>query len=642
MRNQKNLCKLLSLFVMLLIFGTALESINVYAKNNNEQITGKFYEFGESSKYEIADSTTSSSVTPLGQLSITGEFKPLTGTDIKQYDVSKGDLSLTYSFDSSILNNPKEKWHLFEDGTKTVNGIELDEKIKNGAIIVQTSLDNQKWVTDTIRTNAFTAEYNSSESIYSTKDIQLVNGCYYRIIIAYEEEIVSGSSKVLFVTTDNKEYKKIAEVYEFYAVNSAEKALSNASSTPRKELGDKIGVKKDTGFSEEVTIDSKNPHYGWKLGTFSVNGYTRETTYNGDAMFLKNAGDKVTLWFKLDKDIEDLKGDGKYTIAEDKKGSDQYFEVPDTNFKHGALIIRFTDHEGVKHDPVIYTDFLAANATTGADTKAVLFEEGDYEVALDYVIGEKGVFGSENDYRIFFKFSIRNGNTMFFPFDLGTGAELRDKAITPNGFTIDMAKSRYLNINVTRTAIVSGTVGHSEDVRFNGPAKDGAQYKDEGVYTVDVTNQYTNEHTVKTFYVGSDPFMIAMAKSGKTVKELDEFLAQGYTIEADGSLVAPPEPEPEPEPEAEISEEVEQSNDKVEATNDISSGTENKSDESVNKESKSADNDTDRSGLDDPVLEDEAKTTSANVGIIVIVSLLIVGLVMAFIFSKKKKGGSNS
>lgn len=642
MRNQKNLCKLLSLFVMLLIFGTVLESINVYAKNNNEQITGKFYEFGERSKYEIADSTTSSSVTPLGQLSITGEFKPLTGTDIKQYDVSKGDLSLTYSFDSSILNNPKEKWHLFEDGTKTVNGIELDEKIKNGAIIVQTSLDNQKWVTDTIRTNAFTAEYNSSESIYSTKDIQLINGCYYRIIIAYEEEIVSGSSKVLFVTTDNKEYKKIAEVYEFYAVNSAEKALSNASSTPRKELGDKIGVKKDTGFSEEVTIDSKNPHYGWKLGTFSVNGYTRETTYNGDVMFLKNAGDKVTLWFKLDKDIEDLKGDGKYTIVEDKKGSDQYFEVPDTNFKHGALIIRFTDHEGVKHDPVIYTDFLAANATTGADTKAVLFEEGDYEVALDYVIGEKGVFGSENDYRIFFKFSIRNGNTMFFPFDLGTGAELRDKAITPNGFTIDMAKSRYLNINVTRTAIVSGTVGHSEDVRFNGPAKDGAQYKDEGVYTVDVTNQYTNEHTVKTFYVGSDPFMIAMAKSGKTVKELDEFLAQGYTIEADGSLVAPQEPEPESEPEAEISEEVEQNNDKVEATNDISSGTENKSDESVNKESKSADNDTDRSGLDDPVLEDEAKTTSANVGIIVIVSLLIVGLVMAFIFTKKKKGGSNS
>ena len=642
MRNQKNLCKLLSLFVMLFILGTALESINVYAKNNNEQITGKFYEFGEKSKYEIADSTTSSSVTPLGQLSITGEFKPLTGTDIKQYDVSKGDLSLTYSFDSSILNNPKEKWHLFEDGTKTVNGIELDEKIKNGAIIVQTSLDNQKWVTDTIRTNAFTAEYNSSESIYTTKDIQLVNGCYYRIIIAYEEEIVSGSSKVLFVTTDNKEYKKIAEVYEFYAVNSTEKALSNASSTPRKELGDKIGVKKDTGFSEEVTIDSKNPHYGWKLGTFSINGYTRETTYNGDAMFLKNAGDKVTLWFKLDKDIEDLKGDGKYAIAEDKKGSDQYFEVPNTNFKHGALIIRFTDHEGVKHDPVIYTDFLAADATTGADTKAVLFEEGDYEVALDYTIGEKGVFGSENDYRIFFKFSIRNGNTMFFPFDLGTGAELRDKAITPNGFTIDMAKSRYLNINVTRTAIVSGAVGHSEDVRFNGPAKDGAQYKDEGVYTVDVTNQYTNEHTVKTFYVGSDPFMIAMAKSGKTVNELDEFLAQGYTIEADGSLVAPPEPEPEPEQDSNLSEDVEQNNDQVEEAKKETLPKEEKTSEDLTKEKKSANSEDANTGLEEQMSENQAKPGMTKTVIIIVISLVLVGGVMMIVISKKKKEGKNA
>ncbi len=137
---------------------------------------------------------------------------------------------------------------------------------------------------------------------------------------------------------------------------------------------------------------------------------------------------------------------------------------------------------------------------------------------------------------------------MFFPFDLSTGAELRDKAITSNGFKIDMAKSRYLNINVTRTAIVKGTNGYySEDVRFNGPAKDGAQYKEDGVYTVDVTNQYTDEHTVKTFYVGSDPFMTAMAKSSKTVKELNEFISQGYTIEADGSLVAPPEPEPEQE-----------------------------------------------------------------------------------------------
>lgn len=34
----------------------------------------------------------------------------------------------------------------------------------------------------------------------------------------------------------------------------------------------------------------------------------------------------------------------------------------------GALIIRYTDERGVKHEPEIYTDYLRANATTSANT----------------------------------------------------------------------------------------------------------------------------------------------------------------------------------------------------------------------------------------------------------------------------------
>ncbi|MCQ2548568.1 MAG: hypothetical protein MJ134_00875 [Lachnospiraceae bacterium] len=203
------------------------------------------------------------------------------------------------------------------------------------------------------------------------------------------------------------------------------------------------------------------------------------------------------------------------------------------------MIIRFTDFEGVKHNPIIYTDFLAANATTGADTQAVLFEEGDYEVALNYTIKDTKVLGKEYDYRIAFKFSIRNGNTMFFPFDLGTGAELRDKAVTENGFMIDMAKSRYLNIDVERSVLVENSTGHTMDVRFNRPAKDGDKYSDEGIYVVSVTNQYTNEHTTKTFYVGSNPYYYALSKSGMDISGLDDLISQGYTISEDGSLMAP-------------------------------------------------------------------------------------------------------
>ena len=70
---------------------------------------------------------------------------------------------------------------------------------------------------------------------------------------------------------------------------------------------------------------------------------------------------------------------------------------------------------GVRHDPIIYTDYLAANARTGADTKVELFEEGDYEVALDYEIVDKSGVDSYTNYRIFFTFSIRMETAWFIP-----------------------------------------------------------------------------------------------------------------------------------------------------------------------------------------------------------------------------------
>ncbi len=616
--------KIIGLIVLAILFMRI--PITVFAKSDTPK--AKVYEFDKKSKYEINGTTPSKNTNTLGQLSITGDFSVTEEGDSPKLDVKKDTLDITYSINTAILGNSSDKWHLYEDTTKIVNGIELDEKILNGAIIVQSSLDGKKYVTDTVMTNAFTSEYDGNSPIYQTKDIQLVNGCYYRIIVAYEQEIIKGQSKVLFVTTDDEEYRKIAEVYDFYAVNSSEKALSDASSTPRKELGEKIAVKKDSGYSQKIDLDNKNPHYGWNLGTFSVNGYTREMTKDGKELFLKNAGDKVTLWFKLEKDIDDLKGDGKYQIVEDKDGSDMKFEVAKTNFKRGALIIRFTDHEGKRHDPIVYTNFLAADATTGADTKAVLFEEGDYEVALDYTIGETGILGSDYDYRISFEFSIRNGNTMFFPFDLATGAELRDNAITPNGFTIDMAKSRYLNINVERTAIVEDLNGHSEDVRFNGPAKDGNEYKEEGVYTVDVTNQYTDEHTTKKFFVGSDPFLIAMAKSGKTAKEIDDFLSQGYTLEADGSLVAPVVEEEEETKEDSEQEDKEETVSNNSGDNDLVKVDQNK---------ESTVEDTKPSSVEENEVQTSAdESSSFPWGIIVFVVIAVVTVCVVVIAKKKK------
>lgn len=621
--------KVLTVIVMLVVFLLALP-MRVNAQDKTEMLQGEIHEFEVTSPYYIAGSAPMQNPDSLGTLTVSGDFNNNSNGMDTSFDVKKDNLTVTYKFDKSALHRPGTEWHLIEDASKVVDGIDIKTPIKNGVMIVQTSLDKKNWVTYKVITNAFTTDYDSSEALFVTKDIQLINGCYYKIIVAYEQEKIQGTTQIGLISLDKKTAKKTAEVYEFYAENANEKAISDINSKPCKQLGMKLCVKTDTGYSEQITIDEKNPHYGWDLGTFTINGYTRETQENGTPLFLKNAGDKVALWFKLSSNIDDLKGDGKLFIAEDINGSDQYFELPRTNLKRGALIIRFTDHEGVKHDPILYTNFLEANVTPGAETRAVLFEEGDYEVALDYTIGNRDFMAPENDYRVFFKFSIRNGNTMFFPFDLTTGAELRDKAITPEGFMIDTAKSRYLDINVKRTTISSKGNIHSEDIRFNGPAKDGAKYTEEGIYTVDVTNRYTEEHTVKTFYVGTDSFMIAMAKSGKTVAELDEFLSQGYVIDKDGSLVAPPEPEP------------------VEDSEPISPNEANTMTSNSSQVNQSSTNETEVDKNEDVSLEtnvlsvqDTTAKSSIHAVHIGFISMLLVGVVIGSVMYKRKSSISS-
>ncbi|MDO5139616.1 MAG: hypothetical protein Q4D71_14295, partial [Oscillospiraceae bacterium] len=140
------------------------------------------------------------------------------------------------------------------------------------------------------------------------------------------------------------------------------------------------------------------------------------------------------------------------------------------------------------------------------------------------------------DYRISFEYSVRNGNCMVYPFDVSTGAELSDGAITTNGFKLDMAKSRYLTIDVKKSSVSKGAGGYVEDVRFNRPAKDGDDYTDEGIYSFSVKNLYTGEQTQKTIYVGESDVLKALSVNKITVAELNTQLEKGATINSDGTL----------------------------------------------------------------------------------------------------------
>lgn len=519
-----------------------IPSVPTYADETAVPIAGTVYEFGEKGNYELTNGTVSSEINPIGTLSISGDLvqtDSVGGVDV--YTAKSGSVSVYYKY-TLAPQEDETKWHVVDDNGKKIDGSSLSGKIAKGAILIQTSKDGVKWVDETNVINVFAGTNTAYDPIYTTKTIQLVNGCYYRIIVAYKIGRLLEKGKVLVFNTEKYEYNKIAEVYEFYLSDG--KNATQVDNSRQKTLGETVRTNENKGYTGQKAIDIKDPHYGWELGQFFVSGYTRDTQDNNhNPVFLKNVGDQITLWFNLKQDIDMLNGNESLEIAADKDGYDQYFQTAKTNTGRGMLIIRYIDEQGVKHEPEIYTNYLAANVSTSADTIVKLFEEGDYEVALDYrvkntprKIKDIEVVPEYSDYRIFFKFSVRNGNCMVFPFDIVTGDELANSTITENGFRLDMARSRYLNIDVQKSVVSKGTDGYVEDVRFNRPAKDGDSYEDEGIYVFDVKNLYTGEHTTKTIYVGSTNYMKALAVNNYTVAQLNEELKKGKKIQSDGTL----------------------------------------------------------------------------------------------------------
>lgn len=125
---------------------------------------------------------------------------------------------------------------------------------------------------------------------------------------------------------------------------------------------------------------------------------------------------------------------------------------------------------------------------------------------------------------------------MVYPFDIATGSELMNSSMTENGFRLDLAKSRYLKVNLKREILSESADGLIEDTRFNGPARDGAEYTDEGIYTITVTNEYTGQFTVKKIYVGTNNVLKAHMTTGLSISEINNLVDQGAVISDDGTI----------------------------------------------------------------------------------------------------------
>lgn len=537
---KKKLYMQISTMILCVVALTTLYSVNAFTKSEKNAIVGKVYEFDKNDDYDISESDKSSStdkVETYGEFSILGNIGNVSEKNgVPAYEVTSGNLDLYYTYSDALLKAEEKKWHLVADKGKKLDGNKLDKKILKGAIIIQTSKDRKNWTDIKCLTNAFDDEPVRTETLYKTTDVQILNGCYYRIIVAYKTEKLEKIKKIAFVPVKDYEYKKTAEVYEFYAYSpSTEQEVSESEQT--YALGKKTRVQEFDGYSGSSEIEKKDIHYNWDIGQFFVSGFTDKVKESdGNIVFLKNVGDKVTLWFNLNQNINELNGDKDLKITDDTEGYDKYFETERTDFGKGTLIIRYTDYNNNSSEPQVYKNYLAANTSVGADTKVQLFEEGDYEVALDYEVTSDQLIDKVGHYRIFFTFSVRNGNCMVYPLDVSTGSELTNGSMTENGFMLDLAKSRYLQINVKREVLTDSADGLVEDTRSNAPAKDGEKYTEEGIYTITATNQYTNQKTTKKIYVGTNNLMKAVMTSGLSIEEINKLISEGATIDDEGTL----------------------------------------------------------------------------------------------------------
>lgn len=533
--SPKKLLTILATATVLL----SMLSFSAFAAAGKTIVSGKIYEF-EKGHYDFSQSEVSEITgtdNTYGKFSAQGTFAHQNNkADIPVFTVTDGNLELFYDYGDTKLNADEDSWHLIDEKSKKVDMITLDSDILKGAIILQISTDRKNWNTVTTATNIFQTVPTSNGAFYTCTDMQIKNGCFYRFIVAYTMSKREKEGQVLFVNTDKYDTRKYVEVYEFYAQSDKTDVSTNAS-TLTYNLGEKVRVKKFDSFFGEELIDSTDIHYGWNLGNFLVSGYTQKTTdESGNLVFLKNVGDMVTLGFRLKQNINALNGNESLTITSIKKASDQAFETEITNFGHGTLIIQYTDYTNEKSKPQLYTNYLSAIAKQEADTFIQLCEEGDYEVALDYEVTKDDLIDKVGRYRIYCKFSVRNSNCMVYPMDAKNGNELTNGSIAENGFRLDLAKSRYLNITVKRTTLNSTGDDFVEDTRFNRAAKDGEAYTNEGIYIITVRNNYTHEETIKKIAVGSNPVLKAYVATGISLSEIHDMVKNGAVIQEDGSI----------------------------------------------------------------------------------------------------------
>ena len=340
------------------------------------------------------------------------------------------------------------------------------------------------------------------------------------------------------ITDDNKklsneEYRKLIEN------TSTNEKLDKIADEKYKLSKKRRKTKKDFGeYEKNEKLKSNDLHYGWTLGDFYVEGFTRivrpdeKGNNTGKVIFLKNPGDTIKVYFKVEQDIDSLNGNDKMKIAYSKNCTDSEYEKDKYNFGRGALLSKFINPYGNEEQIEPYESYLLG-VKKGANTKVISYEEGEYELKLNYTIekkwGFKDIMTDSANYCIGAEFCVKNGNCDIYAFDLKNGKELSNYDITPDGFRLDKAKSQYLKINIKHEEVSNRNDTLVTNIKDEMSADRGSkEYTEAGIYTIEAENEVINKSVVMYLCVGNDKNTIdyfnTQVVSGLKIKKDDEII----------------------------------------------------------------------------------------------------------------------
>ena len=366
---MKKWCKnsiivIITILVVSFIFPLYAVSANDVSDGNVEVTS---YELKDESNFAIKDATKVNKFfygdVSIGYMSIDGDVNEKTSYNGFTAYPSIGDLKLKFNYDGSYHTNNKDKWNISDSDDKKISGCEVD-KIKSGAILVQSSLDGENWEKKFSLSDIFDKNLSCLKDFYTISEKDIRKGTYYRISVAYEMSIRTKNGNI----KDEYETKKCLEVYKFYACYDADPVVFKDVNT-----GKASDYSSKESFSSGFVFDKGGTNYNV---TVSKDGKKAENAVNNSSFYEK--GDYV---FEITSELG-KKYTRKVTITHGNFMSDlnpnvyeggkkgEYNEEPEFNkgnastIKHSLTTLKI-GHNGYENAVVSQKQSIPAYGVTG-------------------------------------------------------------------------------------------------------------------------------------------------------------------------------------------------------------------------------------------------------------------------------------